>query len=675
MINLNDFVKDNLVTTFACIFIFLVFLYYSKYLIKIYWFNRKTKSVNNIDELLKKNNHLSSIWGNYSELLLVPIEDKKKTEIEASEFFNIYELFERLKINQRAMASGSSILVGLGLLGTFVGLALGIDSFDTSSAQGIQDSISKLLNGMSAAFYTSIFGMAFSTIYIIWEKVQVNKLDRILSNVCVQLDKTYLISKEEKRQIEIERQNQFITELMTFKDRNDNRVYPGNALRDIYEENIKQSKALQSFSTDLAFSLNESLDSTMSKQLDAQIVPLIKELNKSTDKLSDKFEELSKNIQNPADDISKAIVEDLKNSMSSMLVEFKQSISSSATGQMDELAKRLGEASEALITFPNQLDSMTKNLSSSFLNINKMIDKMSLDSSSVSQNVVQEMKKQTEEMTSILNQTINQVGEIVTNISNTSSNASSRIMEEMNQQITFATTSMTNVLSEVKETITKIKSGSESASFQMTQHLKAELEQMTESMKSTVSVLNQEQTGLFNKHTESSQKTEDLLNAFNVSIDKLEMMTNQVKNTMNQFALFQGEANKTAVNLNVISQNVSSATENFKQTQNTYSGNISLYQERNKETIENITVALSESKQLAVDYVNKFEIIQKGLSVIFKEINDGVGQYSSTVKKGTQEFLDTYTSSLSTATNHLSGAIERHNEAIQDFLEGIQSKN
>ena len=60
-------------------------------------------------------------------------------------------------------------MTGLGILGTFVGLVLGVGGFDTSTTDAVMVSITHLLGGMSTAFLTSIVGvllsLAFSHIY------------------------------------------------------------------------------------------------------------------------------------------------------------------------------------------------------------------------------------------------------------------------------------------------------------------------------------------------------------------------------------------------------------------------------------------------------------------------------------------------------------------------------
>lgn len=53
-------------------------------------------------------------------------------------------------------------MTGLGILGTFIGLSFGLQSFSTGTAQEITDSIGPLMEGIKVAFHTSIYGMVFS---------------------------------------------------------------------------------------------------------------------------------------------------------------------------------------------------------------------------------------------------------------------------------------------------------------------------------------------------------------------------------------------------------------------------------------------------------------------------------------------------------------------------------
>ncbi len=54
------------------------------------------------------------------------------------------------------------LLTGLGILGTFIGLSIGLEHFNTGTTAQMTESIEPLMNGIKVAFHTSIFGMVFS---------------------------------------------------------------------------------------------------------------------------------------------------------------------------------------------------------------------------------------------------------------------------------------------------------------------------------------------------------------------------------------------------------------------------------------------------------------------------------------------------------------------------------
>ena len=56
-------------------------------------------------------------------------------------------------------------MTGLGILGTFIGLSLGLGSFNGDDIYTISDNVGPLLTGMKVAFHTSVYGIIFSLIF------------------------------------------------------------------------------------------------------------------------------------------------------------------------------------------------------------------------------------------------------------------------------------------------------------------------------------------------------------------------------------------------------------------------------------------------------------------------------------------------------------------------------
>ena len=74
------------------------------------------------------------------------------------------ELLE--KVGSNYFNSGiSGTMTGLGILGTFIGLSLGLGSFSGDDIYTISDNVGPLLSGMKVAFHTSVYGIIFSLIF------------------------------------------------------------------------------------------------------------------------------------------------------------------------------------------------------------------------------------------------------------------------------------------------------------------------------------------------------------------------------------------------------------------------------------------------------------------------------------------------------------------------------
>lgn len=114
----------------------------------------------------------------FNDLLVVvpvpakPLEGTLKRCASASEVFNSATLAHGL-IGNRMLLAVPAILTGLGVLGTFVGLQIGIGSLDLSASQieNLDKSIAPIISGCSTAFSTSVWGVFCSLVFTIFEKL------------------------------------------------------------------------------------------------------------------------------------------------------------------------------------------------------------------------------------------------------------------------------------------------------------------------------------------------------------------------------------------------------------------------------------------------------------------------------------------------------------------------
>jgi len=126
---------------------------------------------------------------------LYPVEDYDSNDQSAdsiqyrcsapfNDFIHVREISPEL-FDNKFISFVPSLLTGIGVLGTFIGIQLGIGglSFNADDVESVTKSITMLLAGSTVAFMTSIWGIFFSLTFGIGEKVLLRQLQQELLNI------------------------------------------------------------------------------------------------------------------------------------------------------------------------------------------------------------------------------------------------------------------------------------------------------------------------------------------------------------------------------------------------------------------------------------------------------------------------------------------------------------
>ncbi len=654
---------SNIITFLSTFVIIGFFVYYAYEEYKLFKLKETIRKNRNTDDILAslKETNIAPIVNTYCKTINIETKKGKKSNIPASEFINDLSICKCDKLNLRLLDTASGTLVGLGLLGTFLGLTWGIHGFDSSNTERINESIQGLLSGMSTAFLTSLVGMFTSIIFSIVDKAFRHRLYKYTKELTDNIDSVYYIDDITLVYInqlnvvdklyyalknDFQQQITTIVDKLTYNNADGQNVSIGNAIREILTENTKQSKALMSFSTDLAMELNQGFDETLSRQMQQKIVPLMESVDATTKAVIEHIDKMADTVSSPATDMMQNVVDELKQSMQSLINEFSTGLSSSATSELENLATQLSTATQAMADFPKNMENIS----------------------------------------ATLQVTIEEVKHAISEISNTSANANSTAMQQMQEQITYATGAISNAITEVKEVMSGISQSSQEQSNQMVSKLADAAEKMGSFLTGTISTLsnsvqqsvkgitddiNNKQTDLIALQEDTTSQTKKLLENFNVGLERLEKMNEYVTDTMNGFKQAQGEITVSTSNLRTISSDMKLATELFNKGQNDYAARLAQLQTASQKGIDQVTEMLKNSGQLSDEYVQKFELIKQGLGSIFSQLQSGLTEYSRTVKDTTDKYLASYTSSLTQTTGALASTIERQNEITEMLTDTI----
>ncbi|WP_146066667.1 anti-phage ZorAB system protein ZorA [Candidatus Venteria ishoeyi] len=122
---------------------------------------------------------------------------------DASVFFNKQILSRGVSGNRLLMAM-PGILTAFGILGTFVGLQIGLGSLDLGSPQVLSKSIVPLIQGAAVAFATSVWGTIASVLFNFLEKSLEQHLEREINQIQSRANTLFQIHLPEQTLVNIE---------------------------------------------------------------------------------------------------------------------------------------------------------------------------------------------------------------------------------------------------------------------------------------------------------------------------------------------------------------------------------------------------------------------------------------------------------------------------------------
>ncbi|WP_169752438.1 MotA/TolQ/ExbB proton channel family protein [Campylobacter mucosalis] len=108
---------------------------------------------------------------------LLEISGVKKSNVGFDEFLDTYTRELR---NDNLANIGTGVFPMLGILGTFISIAISMPSFSSSNTLGLEKEIGVLLNGVGTAFYVSVYGIFLALWWMFFEKLGQSKFENFI---------------------------------------------------------------------------------------------------------------------------------------------------------------------------------------------------------------------------------------------------------------------------------------------------------------------------------------------------------------------------------------------------------------------------------------------------------------------------------------------------------------
>ncbi len=544
-------------------------------------------------------------------------------------------------------------MVGFGILGTFVGLVLGLIPFsniDFQNTEKIKDAIQELLSGVSTAFMTSVWGMVTSLLFNGIEKLTIGGINSEIANLQRSLDSLFTLTVQEE---------------IAFQQA---------------DELEQQTAALKSFSTDLANDIKSAMAEgrqeilhelrntveAFSNSVVTQLTPILESLVQAIEELREQKEESS------TDAIGK------------LIEEFQSSLSTSTVTQMEELAKTVGEASQGLKDLPDQIGVMI---------------------ASVQEQIDQTRQLLTDSSREQIDQMKNMAGEMIKTLQGTVESAANQTSEQLDQQVENMKTVSAESIQTLQKTVAELKQSIASISDQqqdavgiiISKTAQATIDAMDRVAQlidgiatgfgqtvigaaDSINMLLQqqnEQTEVFNAQITNSK---DILEGGQKMLVEMGASVTSVRQIIEEAQSFSGQLTLGANQLEEAGQQLMQAGSTFNQENEKYlTANRETIQqlenlhERTRGLIDDSTQQLEnlheQTLQLVDDSAQRFSTIDGGLQSIFSQIENGLSNYAITSRETINSYLIDFSTQLTDASVALAQSVEALNEVVQEAID------
>jgi len=227
----------------------------------------------------------------------------------------------------------------------------------------------------------------------------------------------------------------------------------------------------------------------------------------------------------------------------------------------------------------------------------------------------------------------------------------------------------------LQDVVKQISQQTLSQSEESTNQMKMQVEDMSKILREQVGGLQSGQQSLLNEQSKNLQVSENLLSAFNTSIENMNGLSVGITQSIKNLNEAQAALATTISNFRNASQEINSSSSKFGESQLLFSKHSNEFLQNNSSTIDEIQKSLVKAKDVSADYAQKFEIIEKGLQDIFAKITIGLKDYQETVSGSLETYLGRYSNALTETASSLEKASAKQEAILDELTEQLSELN
>ena len=628
-----------------------------------------------LSQEMENSDLIKGIWRKYQRTLIsIPGKDglEKYSTVESESYFSVAAFTEGMKGGLWSGLAGT--FTGIGILGTFIGLTIGLAGVDTSSTGALSSSISGLLGGMSTAFVTSIFGIVSAIVFGVWHSQNMKRFGDAVSRFTDALDQVFIRKSVEE------------------------------ILLEELAESREQRAAMEQLSTDMAISicdhlpdvldqLAEKMDSAMKGNLDTMLAGLSERQDKQTEQLmqissntsslvSGCFDQLGdvlkKGVGQGAEELGNSL-KNLSSDIASLAEGIRDILDRSTKASSEANQKTLDALNEAISKMNETMEGMAnKQTEETDKNIQRMtalMEEMKTTMKDIFDEMSASAKEQRTEIGKIAKDSADQTKENLSAINASVKELMAGIGGQMQQMQSIIGKFAIDSADQTKENLgvinASVKKLMAEIADQMQQmqsmmdthekHMQETLDQMRQAVSSSGNVVN-----AAGKTVEAAGKTAKV---FVEAADDVSMKLKTAAEPLQKAAEpLQLAAASLDSGVQVLAQSMTkqqadakSVAESMQKISGDYMES-SLY----------VKSALEEARNSWTAYEKRFKGVSGELEKAFVQLDNGMQKYNKATNEGLIAKLKEFDETISTAVDTLAGVTEEVNENIEDLTDAIK---
>lgn len=601
---------------------------------------------------LRRDELLAGAWKKYEKTIITDVHQNPAqvySTVDAEEYFNVVNLSGGMNVGYLSGFAG--VFTGIGILGTFLGLTVGLAGIDTTSTNTLSSSISSLLSGMSTAFFTSLLGIvcAIPCGYLYSQKIELFKTE--VSQVAEMLDTIFV-----RRNLE---------EIML----------------DQVAESRAQRVALESLSTDMANAICGQLPDILGQiadQIDKSLQGNLETmLNGLSEKLDQQAEELKKHTVT-----LERVAANTDSLSTGILGKFGDAINQGAGKE----AKALG----------NSLQQLSDEISGLSTKLSTMID----DSRNTSAKVNEEMLAAVKKAIGNLDQTMETIMIKQTQKTDENIQKMTDLMEEMKKTMQDIFEKMSGAAAEQAEKNKEAGNDIRGAIDAAGKATKENINQINDTVKSLMKEIAEQMKSMQNMMDEHERKMAKTLNDMKEAVASSGIVVDKAGSTVKEFnrtidhtaACLETAANSAAGVIADSAKPLKQAVEPLQNVATTMDTNLKVLDRAMKECNQTTTSAMNQMKSMAENnqlaameiqdalkstekswkaYETQFNGINKEMTDIFAQLEKGLQDYNKTTNQGLLEKLKAFDEKVANVIEQLAGYNEETNDLLEDLNKNL----